>query len=106
MWLSYDCHVTYQTDPYLALSTLVIWVHCKSSETVNANNYQYFNNKIFAIYGIWFASNSTVICEIFVVKTFCFEHNAENFLHENILPVLAYTVNIWLMLDINENIVA
>ena len=46
----------------------------------------------------------TAICEIFIVKNFCCAQS-DKFLHENSLPVLTYTVNIWHELDFDENIV-
>ena len=69
MWLSCDCHVTYQTDPYFALSTLVIWVHCKSSDFVNVYMQTKCHNRCIQMFPSteklsWFAS--TVICKIFI----------------------------------------
>ena len=45
----------------------------------------------------------TVICEFFVVKKFHFAQNDKNY--ENCLLVILYTVNIWRVFDMNENIV-
>ena len=45
------------------------------------------------------------IIRIFVVKNFRFAQSNENFLHENSLPVLTYTANIWHALEVDENIV-
>ena len=38
-------------------------------------------------------------------KNFCFAQNDKNFLYENYLLVILYTVNIWCTFDMNENIV-
>ena len=46
----------------------------------------------------------TVICENFV-KKFRFTQSDENILCKNCLLVLIYTVNIWRVFDMNENIV-
>ena len=43
--------------------------------------------------------------KISLLKIFCFVHSDENFLHENSLPVLTYTANIWHALEVDENIV-
>ena len=42
---------------------------------------------------------------IFVVKNFRFAQKDENFLRENCLLVILYTVNVWCAFDMNENIV-
>ena len=47
----------------------------------------------------------TVIHEDFVVKKFSFARSDEKFLHENSLPVLTYTANIWRALEVDKNII-
>ena len=52
------------------------------------------------IRGMW--TLDTVIHKKFVVKM---HEVMKIFLHENSLPVLTYTVNIWHTLEVNENII-
>ena len=40
-----------------------------------------------------------------LLKNFRFVQNDENFLRENCLLIILYTVNIWCAFDMNENIV-
>ena len=47
----------------------------------------------------------TIIREFFVLKISRFVQNDENFLHENCLLVILYTMDIWCAFDMNENIV-